>query len=45
MSDLHPSWHTVPGGPIGDASVLGKLIDLRVTSGSARVRHSEVTRS
>ena len=45
MSDLHSSRHAVPGGPVSNASVLGKLIDLRVTAGGAGVRHPEVTRS
>merc|ERR1719500_2203934 len=36
---LHPSRHAVPGSPVGDAAVLGKLIDLGVTAGGAGVRH------
>ena len=43
MSYLHPSRHAVPGGSVSDASMLGKLIDLRVAAGGPGVRHPEVT--
>ena len=43
MSYLHPSRHAVPGGSVSDASMLGKLIDLRVAAGGPGVGHPEVT--